>query len=186
MRLILASGSPRRKEILAEIAPISRWFPPRGRSGRTYPCRLPKSSARWREPRRKKYLQSFPIAPYSARIRSSGFAAARSGKPKDEGEAAATLRALSANEHEVYTGVCILAGEREECFFSRSVVRFRALDEEFIRAYVSTGSPMDKAGSYGIQDHPAPVCSYTGSFSNIVGLPKEEVREKLVSMGILQ
>ena len=45
---------------------------------------------------------------------------------------------------------------------------------------------MDKAGSYGIQDHPAPVCSYTGSFSNIVGLPKEEVREKLVSMGILQ
>ena len=71
-------------------------------------------------------------------------------------------------------------------FFQPLRRALRALDEEFIRAYVSTGSPMDKAGSYGIQDHPAPVCSYTGSFSNIVGLPKEEVREKLVSMGILQ
>ena len=186
MRLLLASGSPRRKEILAEIAPDFGVVPAAGeeRADLSLPpseivCALARAKA-------KEVFAKFPDCAVLGADTIVWFRGRALGKPKDEGEAAATLRALSANEHEVYTGVCILAGEREECFFSRSVVRFRALDEEFIRAYVSTGSPMDKAGSYGIQDHPAPVCSYTGSFSNMVGLPKEEVREKLVSMGILQ
>ena len=130
MRLILASGSPRRKEILAEIAPDFGVVPAAGeeRADLSLPpseivCALARAKA-------KEVFAKFPDCAVLGADTIVWFRGRALGKPKDEGEAAATLRALSANEHEV--------------------------------------------------------CSYTGSFSNIVGLPKEEVREKLVSMGILQ
>jgi septum formation protein len=99
------------------------------------------------------------------------------GKPKDESDAFRMLSALSGKTHEVYTGVCIsyenADGVRKEKVASACTkVRFFALTDEQIRAYIATGSPMDKAGAYGIQDGGL-VEAIDGSFSNVVGLPVE-------------
>lgn len=94
------------------------------------------------------------------------------GKPKDEADAADMLRTLSGREHEVITGVCITDGEKTEKFAQVSRVRFYALTEDEIAAYVATKEPMDKAGSYGIQGRGCVlVDSIEGDYFNIVGLP---------------
>lgn len=105
------------------------------------------------------------------------------GKPKDEADAARMLRALSGRSHEVYTGVCISVptgngGRKEYVAAACTKVRFYTLTEERIAAYVRTGSPMDKAGAYGIQDGGL-VESIEGSYSNVVGLPIELVQKML-------
>ena len=83
------------------------------------------------------------------------------------------LSALSGNTHQVYTGVCILCPDGKELVEAdRTEVAFETLTEEKIRAYIATGSPMDKAGAYGIQDGGL-VKEIRGSFSNVVGLPLE-------------
>ena len=103
------------------------------------------------------------------------------GKPKDEADARAMLQSLSGREHEVYTGVCIsypkTDGYRAELVAAACTrVLFETLTDEDIDRYIATGSPMDKAGAYGIQDGGL-VRSIAGSFSNVVGLPVELVKE---------
>lgn len=94
------------------------------------------------------------------------------GKPKDEADAADMLRTLSGREHEVITGVCITDGEKTEKFAQVSRVSFYALTEDEIAAYVATKEPMDKAGSYGIQGRGCVLVeSIEGDYFNIVGLP---------------
>lgn len=104
------------------------------------------------------------------------------GKPMDAQDARRTLRALSGRGHEVYTGVCLLdaaTGEARVCV-EESRVRFRDLSDEEIDAYVATGEPLDRAGSYAIQGGAARfVSAYEGSYDNIVGLPTERVKELL-------
>ena len=73
------------------------------------------------------------------------------GKPRDEEEACRMLRLLSGRDHQVMTGVTVLRGENGESFTEVTDIHFRELTEKEIRAYVATGEPMDKAGSYGIQ-----------------------------------
>ena len=73
------------------------------------------------------------------------------GKPRDAAEAGAMLRRLAGREHEVFTGVAVLHGGRAASGVTRTVVRFRELDDATITAYVATGEPLDKAGAYGIQ-----------------------------------
>ena len=106
------------------------------------------------------------------------------GKPKDEGDAVRMLTALSGNTHEVYTGVCMLyptkAGLRTFVDADCTKVTFYPLTESFIRDYVAGGSPMDKAGAYGIQDGGL-VEKIDGSFTNVVGLP-QELCKKLLDM----
>lgn len=94
------------------------------------------------------------------------------GKPKDSGEACRMLRMLSGREHSVYTGVCFWTSGKAWADAEESRVMFNCLTDEQISDYVAGGSPMDKAGAYGIQDGVA-VAGYTGSYSNIVGLPVE-------------
>ena len=102
------------------------------------------------------------------------------GKPHTEAEAAEMLRALSGDTHEVYTGVCVRLGERELRAAERSAVHFRPLSEEEIAAYIQTGEPMDKAGAYAIQGGAgAFVTKLDGSFENVMGFPVDEVREML-------
>lgn len=94
------------------------------------------------------------------------------GKPKDEADAADMLRTLSGREHDVITGVCITDGEKTEKFAQVSRVRFYSLTEDEITAYVATKEPMDKAGSYGIQGRGCVLVeSIEGDYFNIVGLP---------------
>lgn len=102
------------------------------------------------------------------------------GKPKDKADAQSMLRMLSGDEHEVITGVCIIKNGKSETFAKISKVKFYDLTDEEISAYVATGEPMDKAGSYGIQGLGCRLVeSIEGDYFNIVGLPVAEVCRKL-------
>ena len=94
------------------------------------------------------------------------------GKPKDEADAAATLRLLSGRDHQVMTGCTILCGDRCESFTEVTDLHFRELSEKEVCRYVATGEPMDKAGSYGIQGGAALFCTrMNGDYYNVMGLP---------------
>lgn len=94
------------------------------------------------------------------------------GKPNDEADAKAMLRFLSGREHEVITGVCLTDGVKTEKFAQVSKVRFYELTDEEIAAYVATKEPMDKAGAYGIQGKGCVLVEgIEGDYFNIVGLP---------------
>jgi len=94
------------------------------------------------------------------------------GKPCDEEHAAGILRSLSGREHQVYTGVCVVRGETVCTFAEKTDVYVAPLSEEDIRAYIATGDPMDKAGAYGIQGIFAKhIEKIDGDYFNVVGLP---------------
>ena len=102
-------------------------------------------------------------------------------KPVDEKDAEDILKALNGREHEVYTGVCIVYKDIVRCFYDKSAVKFNTLSEEFIKDYISSGLPMDKAGAYGIQDEGIVQC-YKGDYTNIMGLPVGKLRNELRAM----
>ena len=94
------------------------------------------------------------------------------GKPENEAHAKEMLLSLSGNVHRVHTGVAVIYRDKIYAARDTTAVRMRAFDEKEAEAYIATGSPMDKAGAYGIQDGGL-VKRIHGSFSNVVGLPKE-------------
>lgn len=109
------------------------------------------------------------------------------GKPAGAEEAAAMLLRLSGKEHSVLTGVALRDGVRLESGWVETRVCFRDLSPAEIAAYVRTGEPLDKAGAYGIQGPAgAFVREFTGSLSNVIGLPMEYVAERLEAWGIRQ
>ncbi len=150
-RLILASQSPRRRELLARMgyafescAPeVDERIPGHARKAVQM---LAERKARWAAQR---YQDGIIIASDTL-VSLSGRAL---GKPADRAEAYAMLRALSGCEHEVFTGICLLDAATGEMMLdvARTGVRFRALTDAEILAYIETGEPMDKAGAYGIQ-----------------------------------
>ena len=94
------------------------------------------------------------------------------GKPHSQEEAAAMLRSLSGCTHEVYTGVSLIYGDRELTEHEKTAVTFRVMTEKEILDYIATGEPMDKAGAYGAQGLGALfVSSIEGDFFNVMGLP---------------
>lgn len=104
------------------------------------------------------------------------------GKPGGAGKATMMLRKLSGKHHKVYTGVTIINSDTgdELTRHEETTVWFKELDDEAVEAYVATGEPLDKAGAYGIQGKGgALVDRIEGSYSNVVGLPLELVREML-------
>jgi septum formation protein len=107
------------------------------------------------------------------------------GKPLDEIEAARMLRSLSHNTHTVFTGVALIdvKSKRSHSFVEKTDVTFRQLTDDEIAAYIATGSPMDKAGAYGIQeDHGAVfVKKIVGDYYNVVGLPLCSLHQQLKS-----
>lgn len=110
------------------------------------------------------------------------------GKPGDEADAQAMLLRLSGRQHEVWTGFSLY--RKSSGHFVRRAVRtevcFASLTEDLCRAYVKTGEPLDKAGSYGIQGMGGfLVESITGSYSNVVGLPLSEVIMEMLRLGII-
>ncbi|MFA9555944.1 nucleoside triphosphate pyrophosphatase [Evansella sp. AB-rgal1] len=98
------------------------------------------------------------------------------GKPKDEYDAKEMLQRLSGRAHQVYTGVYIVSKEKHVSFFEVSDVKFYSLEEDEIDAYVRSGEPADKAGAYGIQGIGATLVeSIKGDYFSIVGLPIAKV-----------
>ena len=109
----------------------------------------------------------------------------RLGKPHSEAEAFEMLSALSGREHLVCTGVTVCRGDRLETRPETTAVRFADLTEEDIRRYIATGEPMDKAGAYGIQGLAALfVTGIAGDYFNVMGLPLHLVGEMLRSFGV--
>ncbi len=178
MEWILASASPRRRELLAELLQSFEILPSQAEEiveGSPSPETLVKILAK----QKAAEVVSRGAAAGKAVIGSDTVVALDGeilGKPKDEAQAKEMLKALSGRSHEVYTGVCIsyptADGRAQLIDAACTKVYFLPLTEEKIDEYVATGSPMDKAGAYGIQDGGL-VERIEGSFSNVVGLPLE-------------
>ncbi len=101
------------------------------------------------------------------------------GKPIDDRHAMSMLLRLSGRTHKVVTGWAIITGDSEIVEFCQSQVTFNELELEDILSYVKSGLPLDKAGSYGIQDGYGLVKQFNGSLNNIIGLPIEEIKQAL-------
>ena len=108
------------------------------------------------------------------------------GKPKDKEDAYKILRELSGKEHYVYTGYALKQGDKLVQGIAKSTVLFNELSDELINAYIASGSPMDKAGAYGVQDNEQfPLVKKTsGSNNNIIGFPTEQILEDLKNFSL--
>ena len=111
------------------------------------------------------------------------------GKPRDAEEAVETLKLLQGNTHQVYTGVTVIVRDKEEeitkTFSRRTDVTFYPVDEKEIREYVATGDPMDKAGSYDIRgDFSVYIKEIYGDYNNVVGLPVSMLFWEMKQLGI--
>ena len=107
------------------------------------------------------------------------------GKPKDERDAFLMLSKLSGSSHEVISGYAVVSEQGEESDFCVTHVQFRKLTDDEINAYIATHEPMDKAGAYGIQERACLFAeSFVGDFFNIIGLPIARLYPMLRSFGI--
>lgn len=108
------------------------------------------------------------------------------GKPKSREHAAMMLRELSGREHQVYTGVCVAKGEDVRTFAEKTDVYVSTLSDRDIEAYIATGDPMDKAGAYGIQGVFAKhIEKIDGDYFNVVGLPIGRLWREYLKQSIL-
>ena len=99
------------------------------------------------------------------------------GKPRSKEQAKEMLQKLSGRKHVVISGYTIISKEKEVTRTVRTYVYFNKLSDELIDAYIATGSPMDKAGAYGIQDQEFDLVNHIeGSFDNVIGLPTEDIK----------
>ncbi len=186
--LHLASASPRRRELLAQIgvpfvtliASIDETALP-GEPAERYVERLAREKAlaglaALGDPADAVVLGADTAVVLDGRIL---------GKPADRAECLATLAALSGREHQVLTAVALASAQRIESRVVSSRVRFRPLRAGEAEAYWATGEPCDKAGSYGIQGLAAVfVSQLEGSYSAVVGLPLCETAQLLGEFGI--
>ena len=182
MSLILASASPRRKELLSlfripfsiRVADIDETMDP-NKAPFDEVARVSRLKAlAVRREEQDVVIAADTIVVCGGRVL---------GKPHSEEEAVSMLRLLSGRDHQVMTGVTVVSGENCETFTEVTDIHFRDLSEKEIRAYVATGEPMDKAGSYGIQGGAALFCSHmVGDYYNVMGLPVCHLGEKLRRM----
>jgi len=179
--VILASQSPRRRELLRA-------------AGIAFRVVVPHVEERWITAPRGRYadlVRRAALAKASAVAgRERGLVLAADtivvcegeilGKPADEAEARRMLRKLSGRRHRVYTGVALVKGSRRVVGYERTEVVFRELSKKQIDWYVSTGEPMDKAGSYAIQGTGAALIrAVRGCYTNVIGLPLPTVLDML-------
>ena len=173
--LILASASPRRRELLTQAGLTFQVVPSHWEE--TAPNGLsPQERVRFLA--RGKAQDVARLCPNDVIIGADTLVFLDDqplGKPHSEQEAAAMLQSLSGRTHSVSTGVCILAPGKEICFAVTTEVTFYPLEGADIAAYIATGEPMDKAGAYGIQGRGAVfVRGICGDYNNVVGLPLAE------------
>jgi septum formation protein len=180
--LVLASASPRRRELLASLGidftvriPEIDETPQAGETPRACAERLAfeKAAAIAAEP------SDVVVAADTIVVQGMDIF----GKPQDKEHAFAMLSRLSGKTHEVVTGVCVRREAHAEVFSVSTEVVFRPLEAAEIEAYIASGCPMDKAGAYAIQDGAAHmVRAINGSYTNVVGLPLCELHEVLISI----
>ena len=178
-RLILASQSPRRRQLLAD-AGIEFELAPRFECEESFSEDMPAAEVAEYLSKLKSEAYPEPLGANDILLTADTVVIACSqilGKPADREEAIAMITMLSGCEHEVVTGVTLRTAERMKSFSVVSKVRFRALLQEEIEYYVDTYRPYDKAGSYGIQEWIGYVGieGIVGSFYNVMGLPVQRL-----------
>ena len=186
-KLVLASGSPRRQELLRRMGITD------------FDVRLPDTEENFPQG-----LNPREVVCYISREKSDAAAALcsddeivitadtmvflddrRLGKPKDEADALSMLTALQGRRHTVCTGVTVRQGSRILTEAESTEVCFRPATQEELRAYIATGEPMDKAGAYGIQGLGALLVEgIQGDFFNVMGLPILRLSRMLSSFGV--
>lgn len=182
--MILASGSPRRRDLLANLGVSFRVIV----SGEAEdsperdPARLAGELAALKA---RAVAQSHPDAVVIAADTVVALGEELLGKPADEAENRAFVRRLAGRTHQVYTGVTVLSGGQEFGGIERTDVTFRALTDGEIAHYARTGEGLDKAGGYGIQGvGMALVARIDGDYSNVVGFPLALVIRLLRGAGV--
>ena len=182
-KIILASNSPRRKELLAGID-VNFEVRVLKNIDEDYPSELPTKEI-------AEYISKKKAAAYLATMAADELVITADtivvlgdevmGKPHDDADARRMLRELSGRTHQVITGVTLTTHERQHSFSVETDVTFKELSDEEIDYYVRTYQPMDKAGAYGIQEwigHIG-VTALKGSYFNVMGLPVQRIYEAL-------
>lgn len=182
MEWILASASPRRKQLLNGVLPAFEIIP--SISEEKAPDLPPEELVCYLARQKATEIAALKNAQGKAVIGADTIVAIDGevlGKPKDKADAIRMLNALKGKTHQVYTGVCIVLPNGIKSFFESTDVVFENLTDAFIEKYVDGGSPMDKAGAYGIQDGGL-VKEIKGSYSNVVGFPVERFIKELAEL----
>lgn len=182
-KLVLASNSPRRRELLAGLGIP---FEVRILNGieESYPSSMPVSEVAL-------HIAGLKAEAYRSKMASDEIIITADtvvivddeilGKPVDEADADRMLRLLSGRTHQVMTGVCLVAEGWEKRFSVTTDVTFKILSDEEINYYITTYKPFDKAGAYGIQEWIGyiGVTALKGSYYNVMGLPVQRIYEAL-------
>ncbi len=185
MRVILASQSPRRRELLSLVG-IDHEVQPADIDETPWPDEAPvPHTERLARGKAQVIAARAPEALVIAADTIVVIDGAILGKPADIPDARAMLRRLSGRTHEVCTAMAVAQGERVESAVVRVPVRFRALDDETIARYVNTGEPMDKAGAYGIQGYGATIVEHIeGDYFAVMGLSLVTIVQLAERMGL--
>ena len=182
-KLILASNSPRRKELLAGLG-VPFEVRVLQDIDEHYPESLPVNEVARYIAKEKADAYRRIVAPDELIITADTVVIVGDeilGKPIDEADAVRMLRLLSGRTHQVTTGVCLLTAEKERCFDVTTDVTFKTLTDEEIHYYVNRYRPFDKAGAYGIQEWIGyiGVTGLNGSYYNVMGLPVQRIYQEL-------
>ena len=185
-KVILASGSPRRRELMAglgvnyevRILPDVDESYPDTLQGEEIPLYIAKEKADAYIPMMQPdelIITADTIVWLDGKVL---------GKPRDREDALQMLRTMSGRTHEVFTGVCITTTDWQRSFTAQTEVRFATLSEDEIIYYVDNFKPMDKAGAYGVQEWIGfiGVENISGSYYNIMGLPVQRLYKELVKV----
>ncbi len=186
MKLILASASPRRLELLTrmgfapdKVAPADiDETPKKGEKPLDYCKRVAKEKA---EVIAKQYPDSFILSADTTAVAGNVIL----GKPEDRADAKRIILKMAGRKHQVHTAICIITpkGEKRSKVVS-TTVRFKNLNDHEVEEYLDTNQWEGKAGAYGLQEDPgAFVIDIQGSFSSVIGLPMYETKNLLLSLG---
>lgn len=187
--LILASSSPRRQEFLSLLG-LEYWTLPSAIDETPEPDESPADFAR--RMAKAKAVEIAAAHPESCVIGADTVVALDRtifGKPRDRQEALTTLKILQGKTHQVITAFAVVMPQRaiEEVGTSTTLVSFDSFTDDILQAYVDSEDPLDKAGAYGIQGKGTfLIRSITGSYSNVVGLPLNEVVQILLQHRLLR
>ena len=186
-QIVLASGSPRRQELLRRIG-LTEFTVVVPEADESCPAGLTPQETVAHISRQKAEAARALTAPDAIVITADTMVflgGERLGKPRDEADALRMLRELSGNRHLVCTGVTVRQGDKEVCFTSSTDVYFRSATDAELRAYIACGEPMDKAGAYGIQGRGSLLVErIDGDFFNVMGLPVLPLAEALKEFGV--
>lgn len=179
-KIILASASPRRQELLKYIVPEFEVKP--ADIDESLPEDVPaEKAAEYLAVQKARHIaKQYPecvVIGSDTVVIIDGIIL---GKPADGADAERMLKLLSGRTHKVVTGVCIARGEKTDSFSCETKVKFYPLTEEEIRGYIASGEPMDKAGAYGIQGYGSLLAEgIEGDFFNVMGLPAAMLKRRL-------